>query len=170
MRVRTIQPIDAHLLETAVLAIILNPDSGLEVEPLGQAVGIGGFKGFGVNHVDQGRGCTSLGFVAVGRNHHSVERNHIFFQLKVDFKRFSSLERYGLTGSLVTYGMCLGHPIAFGQVFQVIMSGGVSQSSQSGTFNGDADIGQMVATLLVGDVSHDVGIRFVFLGVVTQCR
>lgn len=85
----SVEPVDAHLHETAVLAVVLDAYAGLEPESLGQTGRIGVVENFAVEDVHQGRGFATRGFAAAGRDDYVVHGNSVFRDFEVEFEGLS---------------------------------------------------------------------------------
>ena len=71
--IRAFQTIDTHLLETAILAVILHTHAGLEIQAVGQGSRVCGLEHLGVEHVYQGRSQTAGRLVTVCRYDNTVQ-------------------------------------------------------------------------------------------------
>ena len=77
LRIGTFQSVDAHLRKTAVLTVVLYPQSRLIIERFGQVGGIDSFKQLGAKHVHHHGGITLSHLIAVGSHHHLIKHKRI---------------------------------------------------------------------------------------------
>ena len=96
LRIRTFQSVDAHLRESAILAVVFHTQSRLKVKRLGEVVRVDYLKQAVVHHVYHHRSQLSVGLVAVGRHHHLVGHNRFFFHHKVHVNSEIIAHRYAL--------------------------------------------------------------------------
>ena len=157
--VRTLQPVDAHLLEATVLAVILDTHAGLEVQAVGQRGSMGRLENFRVEHVHQRGGKAARRLVPVRRNHDTVERDGIFFDAEVYLQGSSLLQIHFSLLGLVSDGLHDEGKGSLGQVLQEIMACCVGDGSNGCPLKINIDIGQVFPTLLVEDMTDYVGIR-----------
>ena len=157
----SVQTVDAHLLETTVLAVVFHSDTRLEVESLSQVARIGLLKGLGIHHIHQGGCHATRGFTPVGRYHHPFQVNHVLLYFEVHLQGLALGKIYLACGGLVAHGRYHHSERTLGKIDQMVMAGGVGGSAQSGALKHYLNIGEMFAGMPVGDMPHDIGIRVV---------
>ena len=157
--VGTVEPVDAHLLEAAVLAIVLDPHTRLKVEPLGQRAGVGILEGLYVQHIDQRRGQLPRSLAAVGRNHHAVECHVTRLDFEIDLQRHTLFQRHLPPARLITYRRGLEHEIALGQILQKVVTRTVGHRPHGGPLQRNRDVGQVFPHMLVEHMAHNVYIQ-----------
>ena len=157
--IRTVQSIDAHLLETAILTVRFDPDTGLEVKPLRKCRRVCILKHLHIYHIDQCRCQAPFGHAAIGRNYHSVKRYGIFFQLKIFFKCLSFPETDIATNGFIPHRTGFEHKIPFGKVFQEIVSGGIRHRTNGSSFQGDCYIREVFTRFFIEYMTDNIGIR-----------
>ena len=141
MRIRTIQSIDTHLLETAILTIGLYTDTRLKAQALRQSRRIGILKDFQIYYIHQCRSQTAGGFITIGRYDYAIQSNRIFFYLEIFFQCTPFLQRHIPSDGFISHRTDLQHKITFGKILQKIMPGSIGHSSDGRTFQGDCNIG-----------------------------
>lgn len=155
----TVEAVDAHLLETAVLTVVFHTYAGLKVQSLSQCGRVGLFEELEVHDVDQRGGQASGRLTAVGGDHHAVQRHEVFLQFEILFQRDALLQNDFACQCLVTYGTDLQRKAAFGQILQKIVSGGIGQGTDGGSFQGNGNIREVFFGMFFQYMSYDVGIR-----------
>ena len=153
-----VEAVDAHLLEAAVLAVVLHPDAGLEVQALGQVDGVGRGEDLRVEHVHQRGGEPAGRLVAVGRDHDAIEGDLVFLHLDVQLDGFPFFQLYSLDNSFISQCLELHLEFSFRQVLQEVVSGIVGRRSDGGSDDEDVDKSQMFLCFLVEDVSDQISV------------
>ena len=161
LRIVPVESVDAHLRETAVLAVVFRAHSGLEVEPLGQAGGMGRFKEFCIQNIHHCRRLPAQRLVAVGRDYHLVERHLVFIHFKVHFRRLALHDGHLPALRPITCGPHLNGEPPLGQVFQQIVACGIGGRLDECAHDKHADARQVLLRFPVHDMSHDIGIGLV---------
>ena len=87
LRVGAVEPVDAHLRETAVLAIVFHAHAGLELQRLREERTLRVVKDFGIEHIHECRCQAAFRHIACGRHHHIAERHTLRNELKVSNQR-----------------------------------------------------------------------------------
>ena len=158
LRVMTVESVNPHLCESAVLTVVFRPHTGLEVESLCQTGALCHVKELRVYHIHQVRSESPLGFASVSRHHHLVEGHVVGLQLEVQLCGIVLLYRNRLLLRLVSQIRHLYGERAFRQVLQEIVSSIVCCCPYRGSFQSDGDIGHVFAVVLVLHVSVDIGV------------
>ena len=158
LSIGAVEAVDAHLLEAAVLAVVLHPDAGLEVQALGQVDGVGRGEDLRVEHVHQRGGEPAGRLVAVGRDHDAIEGDLVFLHLDVQLDGFPFFQLYSLDNSFISQCLELHLEVAFRQVLQEVVSGIVGRRADGGSDDEDVDKSQMFLSFLVEDVSDQISI------------
>ena len=120
---------------------------------------VGLFEELEVHDVDQRGGQTSGRLTAVGGDHHAVQRHEVFLQFEILFQRDALLQNDFACQCLVTYGADLQRKAAFGQILQKIVSSGIGQGTDGGSFQGNGNIREVFFGMFFQYMSYDVGIR-----------
>ena len=121
LRIRPVQSVDAHLLISAVLAVVLHTHTRLEVQPLRQTGRVGILERLDRYHVYQRRRHAAGRLVTVGRNHHPLECHVVLANLEIQFQRLALGELHGAALCLIAYRTDFNSKSPFGQVFQEVM-------------------------------------------------
>ena len=101
LRIRTVESVDAYLLEATVLAIVLHAHAGLEVHSLRQGIGLRILEQTGSRHAHQ-RGRHAAGsLAAVGRHDDALQVDVAALEGKVDDLRTALSERHVAADRLV---------------------------------------------------------------------
>ena len=154
----SVKTIDAHLLETAVLAVVLHPDAGLEIQSLSQVDGVGRGEDLRVEHVHQ-RGSEAAGcLVAVGRDNDAIEGDLILLHLDIQLDGFPLFQLYSLDNSFISQCLELHLEVAFRQVLQEVVSGIVGRRSDGGSDDEDVDKSQVLFGFLIQDMPDQIGV------------
>ena len=167
LRIVAIKSVDSHLGETAVLAIVFRAHARLEIESLSQTNALGDIEELRPNHVHQIWCQASCCFVAVGGNHHLVERHVVGLQGEILFLRGIVLHGHGFLHCLIPQEFHHNGVCAFGQIFQEIMPRLVGCRGDGGAFKLYCDKRHVLSGLLVNHMPVDIGIR-AFVGVFPQ--
>ena len=155
LRVGAVEPVDAHLRETAVLAIVFHAHAGLEFQRLREERTLGVLEDFGIEHIHQRRSQPSFRHVARGRHHHIAERQ-LGHEFEVRHQR-----GIGGGGHLV----CLRHKarhvhfdLEFSEreIFEHIVPRHVGRHRNAVSFHRHQDVGQELARGRVAHMPHNV--------------
>ena len=95
LRIVSVESVDAHLGESAVLAVVLDTHAGLKRKPLGQAGGIGAFEKHAPEDTHQRRGLAPQRGRTARRDHHFVHRDAARSHLEIEFGGDAATERDG---------------------------------------------------------------------------
>ena len=158
LRIRTIQSIDAHLLEAAILTIRLYTDTRLKTQSLCQSRRIGILKDFQVHHIHQCRSQATGSLVTIGRYYYAIQSNCIFFYLEIFFQCAPFLQRHIPSDGFIPHRTNFEHKIAFGKILQEIMPGSIGYRSDGSTFQGDCYIGQVFFGVFIKNMANDIGV------------
>ena len=161
LRVRTFQPIDTHLLETAVLTIVFHPYARLEVQSVGKRSGMRRLEHFRIQYVYKRRSHTAGRLVPVSRNHDSIQRQSFFFRLEIDFQRFSLFQCHGCFDRFITHRLHHDRERSFRQVLQIIMPCGVGRSPNRRPFQKDRNKRQMLSGFPIHHMADNIRVRWI---------
>ena len=156
-----VEAVDAHLLEAAVLAVVLHPDAGLEVQALGQVDGVGRGEDLRVEHVHQRGGEPAGRLVAVGRDHDAIEGDLVFLHLDVQLDGFTLSQLDRLDDRFIAQRLELYLEIALGQVLQEVVAGVVGRRADGRADDDHVDICQVLLGVLIQDMPDQVGVGVV---------
>ena len=159
LRIRSVQTVDTHLLETTVLAVILDPHARLEIQSFGQRHRIGRFKHFRIQDIHQRRSHPACCLITVGRNDNAIQRNSIFFRLKIHLQGFPFLENHLLLDRLIPDRFQHQLKFSFRQIGQRVMTGSIGNRSDRCSFQENIHIRDMLSWFFIYNMSEDIGIR-----------
>ena len=158
LRIMAVQTVDAHLGESAVLAVVLDPHAGLERESLRQARSIGLLEKIGPQDAHQ---CGSLAAQrrrTAGRDDHFVHGDAVLGDFEIEFGGLTLRRRHDDPQRLVTQGADLDGEFALGQILEKIVARSVGRGAERGADNGDRSEGDMFVRRTVDDMPVEVGI------------
>lgn len=87
LRIRPFQPIDTHLREAAVLAVVLHTQPRLVIQGFSQIGRIHRFEKPGIHHIDYHRSHLATCFIAIGRYDYLVRHNTFVTHQKMNIYR-----------------------------------------------------------------------------------
>ena len=161
LRIRPVQSVDAHLLISAVLAVVLHTHTRLEVQPLRQTGRVGILERLDRYHVYQRRRHAAGRLVTVGRNHHPLECHVVLANLEIQFQRLALGELHGAALCLIAYRTDFNSKSPFGQVFQEVMPCFVGSRPDGCPLQHNRYISQVFLGIFIGYVANDIGIGIV---------
>ena len=97
-----VETVDPHLGEAAVLAVVLHPHSGLEVQTVGKRAGAYVCEQLPCGDVDQCRTLPALGLCLGGCHHHLVKHERVGSKAEIKLCRATRSHRDPGTPRAVT--------------------------------------------------------------------
>ena len=158
----TVKTVDAHLGESAVLAVVLGAHTRLEVESLRQAGRLCNVEDLAANHAHQVGSQSALGLVTIGRNHHLVKTKIARAESEVQLLAGVVLDGYALALGGIPHIFRLYDKRALGQVLQKEVAGLVGSRAYGSALNLDYYVRQVFARLGILHVSVYVGISILY--------
>ena len=158
LRIVAVEPVDAHLREAAVLAIVLDPHAGLERKAPGERRGVDFVEQLGAEHADQRRGLAPQSGGPAGRDNDLVHRNAALLDVEIDLQRLARTQHDLLLQGRVTQLPHFERAGALGQILQIIMARRIGSGAVGRTLHGDRSVRNMFAGLPVDNVTHQIGI------------
>ena len=159
-----VEAVDAHLGETAVLAIVLDADARLEVEAVGKRACADAVENLAGDNAHERRALTALDFAFGGCHDHLVEHEGVGLHIEVGLDALAGfdadLHRFGL----VAGEGCLEGVFAGGEVAEDVVARGVGECGKFGAEHLDEVVGHVLAGFGVNYVSTDVGVRHFCMG------
>ena len=155
LRVGAVEPVDAHLRETAVLAIVFHAHAGLELQRLREERTLRVVKDFGIEHIHQRRGQSPFRHIAGGRHHHIAERQ-LGHEFEVRHQR-----GIGGGGHLVCLRHKAGHVHfdlqgADREIFEHVVPRHVGRHRNVLSFHRHRNMGQELARGRIAHMPHNV--------------
>ncbi|MBR8721618.1 hypothetical protein IX307_002869 [Bacteroides pyogenes] len=161
--IASVHTVDAHLVEAAVLAVVLHAHARLEDDSLRKIVGIGAGEHLRIDYVHQCRSQTAGGLVAVGGNNYRIERGHILFKIEIQLDRNPFFKNDFLLFCLIPDSFHHNRFLAQRQIHQAEMSRIVGNGTDGCPFQENTHSGDMIARRNLNDMSDDIGIGLYFL-------
>lgn len=111
-----VETVDAHLGESAVLAVVFDAHSGLEAESVGQGVGADAGEELRCGDADERRTVAALGLALAAGDNDLIEHQGVGHHFEIDFGRGP-----GLDGDFAAHGLIAyeGHFESVGSRLQV---------------------------------------------------
>ena len=156
LRVGAVEPVDAHLRKTAVLAIVFHAHAGLELQRLREERTLRVVKDFGIEHIHQRRGQSPFRHIAGGRHHDIAECHPLRHEFEVRHQR-----GIGGGGHLVCLRHKAGHvhfDLEFSEreILEHVVPRQVGRHRNVAAFHRHQDVGQEFARGGVAHMPHDV--------------
>ena len=104
------------MLESAILAIILDTHTRLEIQSISQRGRIRRLEYFRVQHIHQGRSHAAGRFIPVGRHYDAVQRHGVLFRLEVHLDGLTLLQFDLLLYRLISDGFHHDRKGSFGKI------------------------------------------------------
>ena len=120
-----IQPIDAHLCETTVLAIVLYANTGLEIQSISKTGCTDIGQQLATHHLDERSTAAAQHLVLVARHYDLLQAYHIGQEFELHLHHAIANHLYGFGGADITSSRGFYAIFAFTQVFDEIMTRGV---------------------------------------------
>ena len=83
----SVESIDAHLCESAILAVVLHTHTGLIAQSLSKTRGTYHVKHLIAQHTHKRAAVAAFHFALVAGDHHLLKHHHVFYHLKVYIHR-----------------------------------------------------------------------------------
>ena len=156
--IRAFQTIDTHLLETAILAVVLHTHAGLEVQTVGQGSGVRSLEHLGVEYIYQRRSQTAGRLVTVCRYDDTVQGDSVFLGIEIDLQRLPFLKGHRLLLGFISDRFHDQGIFSLGKIFHIIMTGSVGGRTDRRTVEVDIDKREMLSCFLIEDMAYDISV------------
>ena len=156
--IRAFQTIDTHLLETAILAVILHTHAGLEIQAVGQGSRVCGLEHLGVEHVYQGRSQTAGRLVTVCRYDNTVQGDSVFLGIEINLQCLPFLKVHRLLLGFISNRLHDQGIFPLRKIFHIIMTGRVGSRTDCRTVEIDIDKREMLSCFLIEDMTYDISV------------
>ena len=159
LRIRPIQTVNPHLLESAILAIVLHPNSRLEAQSFRQTGCACSFKQFRIQHFHNGRCLPAGRLITVCRHHHFIQRHLILFHFKIEFQGKPFFQHHFPLLPFIADSRHHHRKLSLRQIPQEIVSRSVRRRSDGRPFQSYCHKRQMLAGMLIHHMTVYIRIR-----------